>query len=96
MIPLTWLIAILLVAYILLIAGRLNLASVSQDLRRQEEAEAKGLRLLIDNLTAEQSQQYDRFGYFDVVGSKTGKRYRICHGGLLNLGTPRHHAQVGK
>ena len=52
MIPLTWLFAILLVAYILLIAGRLNLASVSRDLRRQEEAEAKGLKLLIDNLTA--------------------------------------------
>ena len=58
MIPLTWLFAILLVAYILLIAGRLNLASVSRDLRRQEEAEAKGLKLLIDNLTAVQSQQY--------------------------------------
>ena len=57
MIPLTWLFAILLVAHILLIAGRLNFASVSRDLRRQEEAEAKGLKLLIDNLTAVQSQQ---------------------------------------
>ena len=41
MIPLTWLFVILLVAYLLLIVGRLNLASVSRDLRRQEEAEAE-------------------------------------------------------
>jgi len=41
MIPLTWLFVILLVAYILLIAGRLNFASVSRDRRRQEEAEAE-------------------------------------------------------
>jgi hypothetical protein len=95
MIPLTWLFAILLVAYILLIAGRLNLASVSRDLRRQEEAEAKGLKLLIDNLTAVQSQQYDRFGYFDVVGSKTGKRYRICHGTSRNVNELLEHNRLG-
>jgi hypothetical protein len=44
---------------------------------------------VVGNLTAEQSQQYDRFGYFDVVGSKTGKRYRICHG------TSRRHGGYG-
>ena len=42
-----------------------------------EEAEFKGTLLLLENLTPEQNQQYNRFGYFDVVGSKTGKRYRI-------------------
>jgi hypothetical protein len=44
-----------------------------------EEADLKGTKLLSGNLTPTQNQQYDRFGYFDVVGSKTGKRYRICH-----------------
>jgi hypothetical protein len=85
MIPLTWFTVILLIACICLMASRLNLTRASHDLRRQEEAEAKGLKLLIENLTAEQSQQYDRFGYFDVVGSKTGKRYRICHGTSRNV-----------
>ena len=36
-------------------------------------------------LSPEQSRQYDRFGYFDVLGSRTGKRYRICHGTSRNV-----------
>ena len=44
-----------------------------------EEAELKGTLLLLENLTPEQNEQYHRYGYFDVVGSKTGKRYRIHH-----------------
>jgi hypothetical protein len=85
MIPLTWFTIILLVGCICLMASRLNLTRASHDLRWQEEAEHKGLKLLLENLTAEQSQQYDRFGYFDVVGSKTGKRYRIRHGTSRNV-----------
>ena len=50
-----------------------------------EEAAFKGRQLLLANLTTKQNQQYDRFGYFDVVGSKTGKRYRICHGTSRNV-----------
>jgi hypothetical protein len=42
MITLAWLTVILLVACILLMASRLNLASVSRDLRKQEEAKAPG------------------------------------------------------
>ncbi len=45
----------------------------------------KGRQLLLDNLTPKQNQQYGRFGYFDVVGSKSGKRYRICHGTSRNV-----------
>ena len=92
MIPLTWLFVILLVAYILLIAGRLNFASVSRDRRGRRRPR---LKLLIDNLTAVQSQQYDRFGYFDVVGSKTGKRYRICHGTSRNVNELLEHNRLG-
>jgi hypothetical protein len=85
MILLAWFTVILLVACICLMASRLNLTRPSHNLRRQEEAESKGLKLLLDNLTTEQGEQYDRFGYFDVVGSKTGKRYRICHGTSRNV-----------
>jgi hypothetical protein len=43
------------------------------------------MRLLRENLTPAQRQQYDRYGYFEVVGSKTGKRYRIRHGRSMNI-----------
>jgi hypothetical protein len=43
------------------------------------------LALLLDNLTSRQKEQYDRFGYFDVIGSGTGRRYRICHGVSRNV-----------
>ena len=45
----------------------------------------RGRQLLLENLTPEQNEQYDRYGYFDVVGSKTGKRYRIHHGTSGNV-----------
>jgi hypothetical protein len=77
MITLTWLTVLLLVGCICLMASRLNLTRAAYDQRRQEEAEAKGMKLLLDNLTAEQSRQYDRFGYFDVVGSKKLERATV-------------------
>jgi hypothetical protein len=82
---LTWFTVLVLVGCISLIASRLNLRRDFDDERRLQEAERKGLALLLGNLTPEQSQQYDRFGYFDVVGSKTGKCYRICHGTSRNV-----------
>ena len=50
-----------------------------------QQAEAKGVQLLLDNLTQEQRLQYRAFGYFDVIGSDTGKRYRIHHGTSRNV-----------
>jgi hypothetical protein len=52
---------------------------------RRSEAHARGMRLLRENLTPAQRQQYDRYGYFEVVGGKTGKRYRIRHGRSMNI-----------
>ena len=49
------------------------------------EEEARGLRLLQENLTPAQHEQHGRFGYFDVVGGNTGKRYRIKYGFQLNV-----------
>jgi hypothetical protein len=50
-----------------------------------KRAQERGLRLLRDNLTPLQRQQYERYGYFDVLGGNTGKRYRIRHGRQMNI-----------
>ncbi len=42
-----------------------------------QEAQARGMRLLSENLTPAQRDQYERHGYFDVAGGETGRRYRI-------------------
>jgi hypothetical protein len=52
---------------------------------RRSESHVRGMRLLRENLTPVQRQQYDRYGYFEVVGGKTGKRYRIRHGRSMNI-----------
>lgn len=52
---------------------------------RQRSAESKGLKLLLDNLTEAQRRQYEAHGYFDCIGSVTGKRYRIRYGKALNV-----------
>jgi hypothetical protein len=49
------------------------------------EEEARGLKLLQENLSPDQQEQHGRFGYFDVVGGNTGKRYRIKYGFQLNV-----------
>ncbi len=41
------------------------------------EADARGFRLLQKNLSPAQRDQYERRGYFDVIGGETGRRYRI-------------------
>ena len=52
---------------------------------RRSEAHERGMRLLRENLTSAQRAQYDRYGYFEVVGGRTGKRYRIRHGRSMNI-----------
>jgi hypothetical protein len=48
-------------------------------------AQERGIRLLMENLSAAQRKQYEKYGYFDVNGGKTGKRYRIRHGRQMNI-----------
>jgi hypothetical protein len=48
-------------------------------------ARERGMRLLFNNLTPRQRRQYNQFGHFDVVGSKTGRSYRIRHGRVMNI-----------
>lgn len=52
---------------------------------RASEAEGKGLALLKRNLTPEQLEQYENDGCFEVLGNKTGNRYRIRHGRSMNI-----------
>ena len=54
-------------------------------LRLISAAEAKGMQLLLDNLTEEQRNQYRKRGHFDAIGSMSGKRYRIMHGTMRNV-----------
>lgn len=50
-----------------------------------KKAQERGLRLLKQSLAPTQRQQYEKYGYFDVVGGTTGKRYRIRHGRQMNI-----------
>ena len=41
--------------------------------------EGRGLRLMRGWLSTCQREQFDKSGYFDVVGCRTGRKYRIYH-----------------
>ncbi len=49
------------------------------------QANARSIRLLVNNLSEAQRHQFDQCNYFDVIGSKSGARYRIRHGHMLNV-----------
>jgi len=49
------------------------------------EIEARALTLLKEWLSPKQLACYERFRYFDVIGSDTGTRYRIHHGTQTNI-----------
>jgi hypothetical protein len=55
------------------------------DPSRINESEARGLKLLKEWLSQEQLAQYEKYKYFDVTGSHSGKRYRIRHGTGTNV-----------
>jgi hypothetical protein len=50
--------------------------------------EARGLRLLRAWLSPAQFEQFDAKGYFDVIGSATGSKYRIQSGTSMNVYEP--------
>ena len=49
------------------------------------ECSARGLRLLKDWLSPEQLNSYEKYGYFDVIGSDSGTIYRIRQGKQANI-----------
>ena len=52
---------------------------------RNSRAERRAAALLREWLSPSQWSQYQRDLYFDVRGSASGKRYRICHGRSGNV-----------
>jgi hypothetical protein len=48
-------------------------------------ADVRGQELLRSWLSPEQRRQYDEQASFEVIGSDTGKRYRICKGDVFNI-----------
>ncbi|MDN3276571.1 hypothetical protein QWJ07_20080 [Frankia sp. RB7] len=66
--------------------ARLKLVrSLLHTMRAENTPEARGRRLLRDWLSAGQRDQFDADRYFDVTGSDSGKRYRICYGTAANI-----------
>lgn len=61
------------------LANALVLPENSQARHRRVQAEEKSAALLRSWLSAEQAEQWRRNGYFDVIGSDTGTRFRL-HG----------------
>jgi hypothetical protein len=49
------------------------------------EPERRSLRLMREWLSPAQREQFDTRGYFDVIGSHTGRRYRIRIGTATNI-----------
>jgi hypothetical protein len=69
----------------LLVGTAVSLVVVRRQECRLKQAERKGMDLLLKNLSARQREQYQAFGYFDVTGSDTGRRYRIFQGRFGNV-----------
>jgi hypothetical protein len=66
--------------------GRLRSRTpADQSYRRCTSPEHRGEELLRSWLSPRQAKQYAEFRYFDVVGSDTGKRYRIYRGRVMNI-----------
>jgi len=49
------------------------------------EPEKRSLKLMRKWLSADQRKQFDARGYFDVIGSHSGRRYRIRTGRSANI-----------
>lgn len=52
---------------------------------RGSAAHERGVQLLKANLTGEQQRQYEKHAFFEVIGGKTGRRYRIRYGRSMNI-----------
>lgn len=52
---------------------------------RERTPEARGRRLLRSWLSPGQLESFDKDGYLDVLGSATGRTYRIYYGSVSNI-----------
>lgn len=60
----------------------------------RSQSELRGIKLLRDWLSAEQLVQFRRYGYFEVVGCATGRRYRIRYGLVTNVQELDQHGRA--
>jgi hypothetical protein len=60
-------------------------ATAKSRFRSRRNANKRAGVLLREVLTPGQRAQYDRKGYFDVIGGQSGKRYRIRNGSQMNV-----------
>jgi hypothetical protein len=56
-----------------------------EELYRRRTAHLRAITLLKEWLSAAQRAQYERTQHFDVLGSASGRRYRIYHGTQFNI-----------
>ena len=56
------------------------------------------MHLRFQKSSTRQREQYEAFGYFDVTGSDTGRRYRVFHGRFGNVRElgPNDRVNIGK
>jgi hypothetical protein len=68
-------------------ASQYGQARVDREERRRAHlrSEERSRDLLRQWLSPDQAEQYDKTQRFEVVGSDTGKRYRIRHGTAMNI-----------
>jgi hypothetical protein len=82
---------VLAAAFILLLTlCMLILAWVAADIarhvsRQRADTDEKARALLKEWLSPVQLARYERDGYFEVIGSHSGKRYRIRRGRYMNI-----------
>ncbi|MGY3487162.1 hypothetical protein ACVW1C_005045 [Bradyrhizobium sp. USDA 4011] len=62
-----------------------TLSAIWERWQAHERNEARGLALMSAWLSPEQRSQFEKCNRFDVVGSESGKRYRICYGTSTNV-----------
>ena len=53
--------------------------------KQRDDAEKRGRRLLEEWLSPAQLEQYRRYHHFEVIGSHSGRRYRIRQGRQMNI-----------
>ena len=88
-------------SFVLALLGTLLLSALSLVVARsgscsrsfRYEIETRALTLLKGWLSPKQRASYERFRYFDVIGSDTGTRYRVHHGTQTNIEELSHTGQ---
>lgn len=64
---------------------RATLIAIRDRWQAYEKIEARGIALLSAWLSPEQRLEFEKYKRFDVIGSNSGRRYRICYGTSTNV-----------